>query len=102
MTETTTTVKPTMTDVVKSLTGYDEIAIAKEFGHDFEVILNKPLVLGRALIFVEKRRDGLTDKDAKKAAMNMRLGDVDDYFAEEEDDDEDVDTPAGEGDSQPV
>lgn len=99
MTETTT--KPLMSDVVKSLTGYDEIAIAKEFGHDFEIVLNKPLVLGRALIFIEKRREGLTDKDAKKSAMNMRLGDVDDYFDEEPDDAEDLDTPAGEDDSLP-
>lgn len=94
--------KPTMTDVCNTLTGYDEIAITKEFGRDFAVLVNYPTSLGRALIFVLNRRDGLTDKEAKRAAMEMRLGDVNDYFADEADDDEDPDTAAGEGDSQPA
>ena len=94
--------RPTMTDVVNSLTGYDEIAITKEFNRDFAVLLEYPTTLGRALIFVLKRRDGLTDKEAKKAAMEMRLGEVNDYFEDESDNAEDPDTAAGEDDSQPA
>lgn len=94
--------KPTMSEVSNTLTGYDEIAITKEFGKDFAVLVNYPTSLGRALIFILKRREGLTDKEAKRAAMEMRLGDVNDFFEDESDDDEDPETPAGEGDSQPA
>lgn len=94
--------KPTMTEVTDSLTGYDEIAITQQFDRDFAVLLDFPTTLGRALIFILKRRDGLTDKEAKREVMNMRLGDVNDYFAEDPDDVEDPDTTSGEDDSQPA
>lgn len=94
--------KPTMTDVCNTLTGYDEIAITREFGKDFAVLVNYPTSLGRALVFILKRRDGLTDKEAKRAAMEMRLGDVNDYFDSEDDGAEDPENPVGEGDSRTV
>jgi hypothetical protein len=40
-------------------------------------------MLGRALVFVLKRRDGTADDDARNAALEMALKDVMGYFAEE-------------------
>ena len=96
--------KPTMTDVVNTLTGYDEIAIAQAFGKDFTVLLDHPTTMGRALVFVLERRGGLGDGAAKKAALDMPLGVLNDYFADEVEDanPDEPDTPAGEGDSQPA
>lgn len=107
MTDTTTPERPTRSDMLDSLTGYDEIAIAKAFDRDFAVLLDYPTQLARALVFVEKRRsESLSDKDAKAAAMGMRLGEVNSYFPDEpeqpEIDPDAPETPLGEGDSQPV
>lgn len=68
-----------------SLTGYEEIAIKEEFGA-------KPAELGeydvtgliRALYFVARKRDGLRNSEAKKAALEATLGEVNAMFTDDE------------------
>lgn len=97
------TTKPHLADTLDSVTGYDEIAITQAFGRYFGVLVDDPTMLARALIFVLKRREGMKDAEAKKFVMELRVGQVNDWFDNDEDaDPEDPDTPAGEGDSQPA
>lgn len=90
--------KVTVEEMIESLTGFEEIAIKKAFDSDIFNLLNTaPTTAGRALVFIDKKRSGLSDKDAKNEALEMRLKDVDDYFEDEEPevDEEDPVTPSG-------
>ena len=76
-------------EMMRSLGGFEEIAIAQRFGSDL-------LQLGgtmatRALVFVDLRRRGAKDSEAYKTAMDMTLGDVQDRFVVP-DEDEDGET----------
>jgi hypothetical protein len=73
----------TADEVFESLTGFDEIAISTVFGHAISTLEDDRSMMARALVFVLNRRDGLTDVDAKAAAMEIRIGDLLTYFAEE-------------------
>lgn len=74
----------TISEMTNSLTGFDEIAIAKHFGGEFtDLAENKPTTLGRALVFVAERRDGKTDQEAFQVAMDLPLGTCQSYFADE-------------------
>lgn len=95
MTETTETPdKPTTADVMASLNGFDEIAIAKHFGADVTDLKHRPFMFLRSLIFVLKRRDGLKDGDAKTFVLNLTLADVNEYFGDEGDQPEGADLAA--------
>lgn len=73
----------TAEELAESLTGYDEIAIAKAFGEDiYEMAPAKSM---RALAFVAVRRTGGTDAEAKDAVMGMSIKDVKESFADAED-----------------
>lgn len=65
-----------------SLNGFDEIAIAKEFKSDITALRTSPIMFLRALLFVDKRRGGMKDADAFKAAMEAPITEVNDYFDE--------------------
>lgn len=97
-------VRQSMTEVTESLTGFDEIAIEQAFGAGIgDLLENKATTAARALLFVLRRRDGLKDGEARKVVMEMRLGDVQDYFDtgdEHEDEDSPVSEP-GKGDGSP-
>lgn len=73
----------TADEALESLTGFDEMAITKHFGRPVSAFENDQSMLGRALVFVVKRRDGLTDDDARNAALELPLKDVLSFFAEE-------------------
>lgn len=95
--------RQTMQEVLDSITGFDEIAITQAFGRYFAVLCEDATMLGRAAIFIDQRRGGKTDAEAKDIAMSMRMGEVNDYFPDDEEIDPDApETPAGEDDSQPV
>ncbi len=67
-----------------TLTGFDEIAIAARFGEKLSAIrASDGLTLGRALAFVEYRRQGLNDKEAHDACLGLTLRQVVDYFPPE-------------------
>jgi hypothetical protein len=73
----------TAEEVFDSLTGFDEIAIAQQFGHTVaDLAQNDVSMFARALVFVAKRRDGLTDDEAKTAAFTMSLKETNSFFAE--------------------
>ena len=81
----------TQTDLVKSITGYDELAVEKFFP-DVDLFpddekLGKPLRYMRALVFVHKRHDKVKDAEAAHQALEMPVRVVTDYFADEPDDD---------------
>lgn len=80
--------KPTATDVMGSLTGFDEIAIEQAFGDDITRIAATSVgKFGRALGFVLARRDGMSDGDAKKHILGLTRSEVDELFADDEDED---------------
>lgn len=78
-------------EMIESLTGFEEIAIAKMFGAEvFDLANSKQTMFVRALVFVTFKRQDLDDKAAKDKVMGMTLGEVQGYF-------DDADPEAGEG-----
>jgi hypothetical protein len=76
--------KQSVDEIAGSLTGFDEIAIQQMFRGDMSDL--SPTMTARALVFVLKRREGLSDKDAYSAVMHLPLGEVNDSFGIEGDD----------------
>ena len=74
-------------EVVRSLNGFEDIAIEKAFG--VALLKMDEMRASRALLFILKRRDGANDFDAYKGAMEVTFGDLMDTF-ETDDDDEDA------------
>lgn len=96
------TEKVTVSEMIESLTGFEEIAIAKAFDSDIFGLLNRaPTTAGRALVFIDRKRGGETDKEAKNHALSLTLKAVDEYYAEDEDEvmEEEPTTEVGKDDS---
>lgn len=93
----------TRPEVGDSITGHDELAVEQHLGFDIYAIVGKqPAKYRRALIFIHLRHEGLSDEEAKKAALDLSIGEAWDYFAEvDEIDPEEPDTEAGK-DSSPA
>ena len=94
----------TIEEITESLTGFDELAIAKFFGMEWMALgETRPTALSRALIFVHKRREGAKDADAYQQAMSLTLGETTEYFADDADemDPDDPDSESGKDDSSP-
>lgn len=94
MTTDTTTTEPICpqppSEMLMSLNGFDEIAIAARFGEKIGDLRNDPITCGRALAFVHYRRRGEKDADAYSAAMTLTLHEVShEFFAPEPKADED-------------
>lgn len=68
-----------------SLTGYDEIGIAKVFGEDVTALRKRPFMFLRALVFAERKHAGLKDAEAHTFAMTLPVSDLNDYFADDPD-----------------
>jgi len=98
--------KPTVSDMLDSLTGFEEIAIVKHFDRNiFGLLDTDHTMAGRALVFTAKAREGKEARHAKTEAMAMTLKQVDDYFADDENDEAMPDEPvteAGKGGSKTV
>ena len=97
----------TISELVETLTGFEEQDIEKAFGAQIEDLLEiKPTMGMRALAIVVVKRD-LEKQDVKapgskahKHVMDMTLRQVNDFFADDEPDEvnpEQPVTPAGEG-----
>lgn len=87
----------TADEFFESLNGFDEIAVAKAFG-DKPIALSKsdPMWFARSLVFVAKRREQLSDPDAKKYAMESTVKEINAFFREDEETDpENPVTPGG-------
>lgn len=78
--------RTTISEAIESLTGFEEIAIKKAFEDDVFALMNtgQETMAGRALIFIEKKREGLKDAEAKNAALSLTLKDVNAHFADED------------------
>lgn len=105
MSETKTETKLTAEEVIDSLTGFDEIAIAKAWGAEWsDLAETKPSTFNRSLVFTLFRRAGKTDAEAKAAALELTLKEVTEAFADDEDEvmPEEPETESGKGDSGPT
>lgn len=92
----------TANEMLESLTGFDEVAMATHFGAEaLELAEKKPTMLTRALAFVHMTREGKPAPQAKKDAMGLTIRQANDYFQEYEDEvmPEEPVTEQGEGDS---
>lgn len=89
----------TVDEMADSLTGFEELAIAKHFGDEFSALMQKPTMFLRALVMVHAARDENTKADAaKKTAMEMTLRAVNGYFRDDSDEQPDpasLETPTG-------
>lgn len=74
--------KQTTDEVIDSLTGFEEVAIREQLGRAIGELIGEPGMYRRALIFVCKRREGLSEDDARNEVLGMRLLDVLEFFAE--------------------
>ncbi|MBC7269902.1 MAG: hypothetical protein H5T76_14510 [Streptomyces sp.] len=74
----------TASEVFESLNDFDEVAIRQAFG-EVTSLKDRPMTFLRALLFTEKRREGLNDKDAKQFAREVVIGDLVGYFRADED-----------------
>lgn len=88
------TEKVNLEAVFKSLTGFDEIAIAQRFQMEIQSLRERPSMACRAVLFIDARRKGATDNEAYKRVMEMPLSEVMD-IVEVPDDDEDDSDPLG-------
>lgn len=94
--------RPGAQDMFNSLTGFEEIAIKRQFGVPISTLSGtkkhdgEPMQFLRALVFAAERRAGATDAAAFETAQNMALGDVMAYFPDPAPDlPDDPETPAG-------
>lgn len=97
---TDTTEKITADEALELLTGFDEIAIKKSFGAEITELRESPFTFMRALVFVDFRRAGQKDPEAKESALALTIRQVADHFADDPDEpmpDEPV-TDSGKGD----
>jgi hypothetical protein len=79
MSDQTTDRKPTVVEVVRSLTGFDELAIEAKFRAQVSDLEGTKLM--RVLVFTLERRAGNDDKAAYGTAMRLTLGDIDEAFS---------------------
>lgn len=96
--------KITVDEMTDSLTGFEEVAIAKHFEADWmQLMETRPTMLLRALVFTQLARGEVKAAEAKAEAMGMPLSEVNDFFATDEDEPmpEDPVTESGKDDSQP-
>lgn len=77
----TSTLPPS--EVLMSLNGFDEIAIAANFGEKIGDLREDAITCGRALAFVHFRRAGQKDKEAHTAALTLTMREVVEFFAPE-------------------
>jgi hypothetical protein len=79
----------TVDEVLDSMTGHEESWVAEQFGRSIGELVQLFLERNdvgpyyRAVIFVLKRRDGVTDDDARNAVLDMKLKDVVEFFPRE-------------------
>jgi hypothetical protein len=75
------TAQDTFNERIDSLTGYEELEIADQFGDDINTLLvTQPSMASRSLVYVTKRREGFDEEKAKDFAMSMTVKAVTDSF----------------------
>lgn len=80
------TARPTVDELLNSLTGYDELAITKAFDKSiFELAEQAASHYLRALIFVTELRAGKKADEAKKSVLSLTIRQAQDFFSDEPD-----------------
>lgn len=74
--------------IANSMTGFDEIAIERVFGRGFKN-LDAGTLMGRAILFVQWRREGMKDTAAYQKAMNLTIIEMEAMFTDLDEDDDD-------------
>lgn len=94
--------KPTVVETQNSLNGFDELAIEKAFGAEYDDLNGRNVL--RALIFTLKRREGLDDIKARKVVLEIPMDQLVTHFAEDanEVDEDEPETEAGKESSAPA
>lgn len=82
--------KPTVDEVLDSMTGQEELDLWEAFQGQTLQTVNWTK---RHSIFLLKRREGVTIADAKAAVLQMPASELDDYFGVEDEDEDDPDEP---------
>lgn len=78
---TTPTSSLTVDEMLDTLTGFEEDAIAKAFGSNiFDLAERNAVHYLRALAFVHHIRSGQADGEAKKAAMSLTIKGAQEFF----------------------
>lgn len=92
--------KITAEEMVESLNGYDARLIRKHFDAEWTTLAEQsPINFNYALIFIQKKREGMDDLAALDSSLSMPLSEVKDYFlVEEEPMPEDPSTDSGKED----
>jgi hypothetical protein len=72
--------------IAGSCNGFDELAIERAFGRELTELGESTRAL-RALLFVVRRRDGLSDPDAYRDVMGLSLSALMERFEQPEDGD---------------
>jgi hypothetical protein len=86
----------TVEEMIESLTGFEEIGIAKHFDMEWSDLAEaKPGMFLRSLVFTLHTREGKTAPEAKTQALTLTLKQVNDYF--EDDDEVTPDEPDSDG-----
>jgi hypothetical protein len=76
-------IEQTAEDIFNSINGYDEIGIEQAFNTSIDDLQEKPFMFLRALAFVERKHAGLNHEEAKAFAMQMSLGELQEYFPDD-------------------
>ena len=92
----------TLSEAMNAVTGFDEIAVDKHFGLDLYAqaqIEGKPVLIQRAVVFVDLRHQGVADRDAYRRAMEMPVSELGGYFEPEPENElpDDPDSEPGKG-----
>jgi len=66
--------------LLRSLNGFEQIAVEQHFRTKLKVIADDGIALMRPLLFVVEKRGGMPDADAFRKVMMMPLEDVNDRF----------------------
>lgn len=79
------TTTKTLQETYDSLSGFDEIAIRREFRETVAQLVDGEdrTRMQRALVFIDLRRGGATDAEAYEQAMGAPWAEIRDYFASE-------------------
>lgn len=75
----------TASELFNSVSGFEDQAVKAKFGMPtLRLNATDNAEFLRALIFVEKRRGGMSDQDAYDAAQTLGFGDMNAYFTEDD------------------
>lgn len=82
---------PSSTEILESLTGFDEIAIEKAFGASIgDLARTNASTFSRALLFATFLHEGDKHDAARKRALDLTIGQVNASMRDEDEDDDEL------------